>query len=89
MNHPKYNGMRAAYSYYNVVTTVGWKKIMYDALILAKQLDFDVFNALDVMENKVFFEELKFKIGDGNLQYYLYNWKCPEMDPGKVALVLL
>ena len=35
------------------------------------QLDFDVFNALDVMQNATFLEELKFKIGDGHLQYYL------------------
>jgi len=89
MNHPKYNGMRAAYSYYNVAQSVAWEKLMYDALILAKQLDFDVFNALDVMQNSKFLEELKFKIGDGHLQYYLYNWKCKEMTPSEVALVLL
>jgi len=89
MNHPKYNGMRAAYSYYNVVTSVEWSKIMYDALILAKKMDFDVFNALDVMENELFLKDLKFKIGDGHLQYYLYNWKCPEMKPPEIALVLL
>ena len=35
-----------------------------------------------------FLETLKFGIGDGNLQYYLYNWKCPRMEPHKVGLVL-
>ena len=49
------------------------------------QRDFDVFNALDLMENKEFLEKLKFGIGDGNLQYYLYNWKCPFMEPEKVG----
>lgn len=49
------------------------------------QRDFDVFNALDLMENKEFLEKLKFGIGDGNLQYYLYNWKCPFMTPDKVS----
>ena len=49
------------------------------------QRDFDVFNALDLMENKEFLEKLKFGIGDGNLQYYLYNWKCPFMAPEKVS----
>lgn len=44
-----------------------------------------MFNALDLMENKVFLDKLKFGIGDGNLQYYLYNWKCPSMDPDKVS----
>lgn len=37
------------------------------------------------MDNKTFLEKLKFGIGDGNLQYYLYNWKCPPMDPEKVS----
>lgn len=44
-----------------------------------------MFNALDLMENKEFLEKLKFGIGDGNLQYYLYNWKCPYMEPTKVS----
>lgn len=47
-----------------------------------------MFNALDLMENKVFLEKLKFGIGDGNLQYYLYNWKCPPMDPDKVSSMI-
>lgn len=51
----------------------------------AVQKGFDVFNALDLMENKAFLEKLKFGIGDGNLQYYLYNWKCPSMGAEKVG----
>ena len=46
---------------------------------------FDVFNALDLMENKSFLEKLKFGIGDGNLQYYLYNWRCKTMEPHQVG----
>lgn len=38
------------------------------------------------MENKTFLEKLKFGIGDGNLQYYLYNWKCPSMGAEKVCV---
>lgn len=52
------------------------------------QKGFDVFNALDLMENKTFLEKLKFGIGDGNLQYYLYNWKCPSMGSEKVHFLL-
>ena len=48
-------------------------------------MGFDVFNALDLMNNKDFLEKLKFGIGDGNLQYYLYNWKCPYMEPHQVS----
>ena len=40
-------------------------------------------------ENDLFLKDLKFGIGDGHLQYYLYNWKCQEMDAPDVGLVLL
>ncbi|XP_018318725.1 glycylpeptide N-tetradecanoyltransferase [Agrilus planipennis] len=88
MHHPVHKTLKAAYSFYNVSTKAPWVDLMNDALISAKQLGFDVFNALDLMDNKEFLEPLKFGIGDGNLQYYLYNWKCPNMPPNKIGLVL-
>ncbi|KAE8575361.1 hypothetical protein XENTR_v10003808 [Xenopus tropicalis] len=88
MNHPTHKSLKAAYSFYNVHTKAPLVDLMNDALILAKSKGFDVFNALDLMENKTFLEKLKFGIGDGNLQYYLYNWKCPSMGAEKVGLVL-
>jgi glycylpeptide N-tetradecanoyltransferase len=44
---------------------------MNDALIMAKLKDYDVFNALDIMQNESFLKELKFHSGDGHLHYYL------------------
>jgi len=88
MNHPQHNSIKAAYSFYNVSTATAWPELMGDALVLAKNKNFDVFNALDLMENSEFLEKLKFGIGDGNLQYYLYNWKCPKMDAKRIGLVL-
>ncbi|EFB29838.1 hypothetical protein PANDA_008474, partial [Ailuropoda melanoleuca] len=84
MNHPTHKSLKAAYSFYNVHTQTPLLDLMSDALVLAKMKGFDVFNALDLMENKTFLEKLKFGIGDGNLQYYLYNWKCPSMGAEKV-----
>ncbi|CAD5111833.1 DgyrCDS1101 [Dimorphilus gyrociliatus] len=84
MQHPNHKSLKAAYSFYNVSTVTPWVDLMQDALVTAKNMDFDVFNALDLMENKKFLEELKFGVGDGNLQYYLYNWACPEMRPDEV-----
>jgi glycylpeptide N-tetradecanoyltransferase len=81
--------LKDAYSFYNVATKTDLTSLMKDALILANRNKFDVFNALDVMENESFMKELKFGIGDGNLQYYLYNWNCPEMKANEMALVLL
>jgi len=89
LGNDKHTLLKAAYSYWNVATTVPLHDLMYNALILAKQRGFDVFNALNVMENEQFLRELKFGIGDGFLQYYLYNWKCPKIQPNGIGLVLL
>nr|CAG4640821.1 EOG090X055U [Eulimnadia texana] len=88
MHHPVHKSLKAAYSFYNASTVTPWTDLINDALILAKNANFDVFNALDLMENKTFLEPLKFGIGDGNLHYYVYNWRCPDMSSGKVGLVL-
>ena len=81
--------MRAVYSFYNVATSVPLTDLMKDCLIVAKQLNADVVNALDLMENGTFLEQLKFGHGDGHLQYYLYNWATPEMTNKELGLVLL
>uniref|UniRef100_A0A2P2I4Z4 Glycylpeptide N-tetradecanoyltransferase n=2 Tax=Hirondellea gigas TaxID=1518452 RepID=A0A2P2I4Z4_9CRUS len=88
MHHPSHSVVKAAYAFYNVSSGTPWNVLMKDALISAKNMKFDVFNALDLMENKTFLEELKFGQGDGNLQYYMYNWRCSAMQPEKVGLVL-
>jgi len=94
LNHVDEQGnpelLRAAYSYYNVATSVSKEALMKDALILAKKHGpADVFNALNLMDNADLMEPLKFGIGDGTLQYYIYNWACPEMQAKQVGLVLL
>ena len=49
------------------------------ALLFAKDLvpdgtRFDVFNCLNIMQNRDFIQDLKFGIGDGILNYYMYNY---------------
>jgi glycylpeptide N-tetradecanoyltransferase len=89
IGNDKHNRLSAVYSYYNVATTMSIKDLMEMSLQKARDLNVDVFNALDLMENLEFLEPLKFGVGDGYLQYYLYNWKCPEMISAHVGLVLL
>ncbi|XP_068439683.1 glycylpeptide N-tetradecanoyltransferase 2-like [Clinocottus analis] len=86
LNHPVHTGLRAAHLLY-VAGTTDPVDLMEDTLVLAKSKGFDVFSALDVMDNKSFLETLKFSIMDKSLHYYLYNWLCPNMSPDKVGLV--
>lgn len=90
LNNQNHSILKAAYSFYNVSTRIPLLQLMNDALIIAKQKDFDVFNALDVMENESFLKELKFGQGDGQLYYYLYNYRLSHaLKPSELGLVLL
>lgn len=89
LGHAKHTEMLAAYCYYVAPMKHSMLDIMSSALVYAKMASVDVFNALDVMENGPLFKDLKFLPGDGHLQYYLYNWACPDMPPSGVGLVLL
>ncbi|KAL4190267.1 hypothetical protein AMTRI_Chr07g23860 [Amborella trichopoda] len=90
LGNQNYSTLKAAYSYYNVVTQTPLLQLMNDALIVAKQKDYDVFNALDVMHNESFLKELKFGPGDGQLHYYLYNYRVRQaLKSSELGLVLL
>jgi len=90
MTTNQHNTLNACYSFYNVVSQdIGWKKMMYNMLIQAKIENMDVFNALACMDNREFLDELKFGGGDGELHYYLYNWKLADINDTELGLILL
>lgn len=55
---------------------------MHDALILARNHNFHVFNALTLLDNPLFLKEEKFEPGDGKLHYYLFNWRTRPLSGG-------
>jgi glycylpeptide N-tetradecanoyltransferase len=112
INHPKHGLLEAAYLFYYASDAAfvedskvdnNLKKrleaLIGDALIIANQAKFDVFNALTLMDNCSFLESLRFGAGDGLLNFYLYNWRTAPLagvsavdgvEPGKgVGVVML
>ncbi|WIA37733.1 hypothetical protein OEZ86_014613 [Tetradesmus obliquus] len=91
LGHEEHNELRAAYMFYTVPGPTPLTQLMQDALTLAAGKGYDVFNALDLMDNASFLKELKFGIGDGALQYYLYNWRMANtpLQPKELGLILL
>lgn len=89
IDNEKYKTLYAAFCYYLVPKKHTMMEIMKTALILAKRDKFDVFNALDIMDNKQAFEELHFGVGNGNLYYYLYNWNLKRVASEKIGIVLV
>lgn len=94
IGNKKHNTIKAAYLFY-YGTEVAFEKekdsaklkqrlnlLMKDALILAKKAEFDVFNALTLLDNPLFLEEQKFGAGDGSLHYYLYNYRAAPLPGG-------
>lgn len=79
LDNPKYDEVVIAYDYYYASATPSperFKQLHYNALILAKNLGFDVYNAVSILDNPTFLEELKFGVGTGSLNYYLFNYKA-------------
>ncbi|KAJ5090686.1 Myristoyl-CoA:protein N-myristoyltransferase [Penicillium argentinense] len=92
LDNPLHNSVRAAYLYYYATETAFTGDqpalkdrllvLINDALICAKKANFDVFNALTLQDNPLFLEKLKFGAGDGQLHYYLYNYRCAPVAGG-------
>ncbi|KAF1934259.1 N-myristoyl transferase [Didymella exigua CBS 183.55] len=92
IGNKKHDTIKAAYLFY-YATEVAFEKdegklktrlnsLMKDALILAKKADFDVFNALTLLDNPLFLEEQRFGAGDGSLHYYMYNYRAAPIAGG-------
>ncbi|KAJ5617998.1 hypothetical protein N7537_003112 [Penicillium hordei] len=81
LSHSQNDVIRTAYLYYYASTdsTPNLQQrvqgLINDALILAKKARFDVFNALQLQDNDLFLEKLRFSPGDGRLHYYLFNYQ--------------
>ncbi|KAI0683832.1 N-myristoyl transferase [Cytidiella melzeri] len=92
MNSPTHNVLNAAYLYY-YATDVAFQphadkdgslkkrldELIADALIVADQFKFDVFNALTLMDNVEFLSDLRFGAGNGMLNFYIYNWRTSPL----------
>jgi glycylpeptide N-tetradecanoyltransferase len=91
IHHPVHRVLRAAYCFYYAPGSLALPALLREALTCAAVAGFDVFNALDVMENDPeVLKELRFGIGDGHLQFYVYNWRVnAALAPAQVGLVLL
>ncbi|KAF8212140.1 N-myristoyl transferase [Mycena galopus ATCC 62051] len=92
IHSPKHGTLEAGYLYY-YATDVAFEDgadddgrlkqrlqtLIGDALVIANQAQLDVFNALTLMDNVSVLKDLKFGVGDGFLNFYLYNWRTAKL----------
>ncbi len=97
IKNARHNVLRVAYLFY-YATEAGLTEpadrealktrlnsLVSDALIMAKKEKFDVFNALTLMDNALFLDQQKFARGDGQLHYYLFNYRTKAIASGMDA----
>lgn len=60
LRHPNYNEVRVAYAYYFIPDKFTIAQLFEDALIVAKDKGYDVFNSLNIMGYGEQFDENKF-----------------------------
>ncbi|KAL8946466.1 MAG: hypothetical protein Q9222_007140 [Ikaeria aurantiellina] len=92
IKNPKYDNVRAAYMFYyateaafagkDAVLKERLNLLMKDALNLAHRFKFDVFNALTLLDNPLFLQQQHFGPGDGQLHYYVYNYRTHPIAGG-------
>lgn len=76
--------------YYSVSSEIRLLPLIKTALQEASKLGFDVLNCLNLMENgDNLLNALKFGAGDGQLRFYLYNWKTKLLKPSEIGLIML
>ncbi|OLY81108.1 Glycylpeptide N-tetradecanoyltransferase [Smittium mucronatum] len=63
--------------------------LMYNCLMLAKKENLDVLNCVNVLDNGMIIDDLKFGQGDGKLHYYFYNYVVNGLKPNDVGLTML
>ena len=90
VNNSLHSRISVAYLfYYAASSSLQLQRIVHAALVIARDCGFDVFNCVEIMENNLFLKNLKFGEGDGDLHYYLFNWRTRSIEPHKNAVVML
>lgn len=89
INNIKHKKLNIAWCWYMIPSKLNLKEIIYDTLIISKNLGFDVFNCLDIMDYSTIFSDLKFVRGTGELYYYFCNWTCKSFDPNQISLLMI
>lgn len=84
IHKPSGETIKQAYTFYNV------GNCLKDAIIMARNRGFDVYNCLNVGVDDEELREHKFIEGTGHNHYYLWNWKlCEEIKPKDIGFVMI
>ena len=88
-NASKYKKINFAFELINYNNTISRKELLRNAIILAKQNNFDAYFCIDYKENAENFKELLFMEKIGKMKYYLYNFVYPDIPIDDLSLMFM
>jgi glycylpeptide N-tetradecanoyltransferase len=59
--------------------------LLKNAIMFSQNHSCDIFNVTDALENDGLMKELKFIDGTGISNLYLFNWRCPKLNPSYIC----
>ncbi len=83
--------LKAAYNWYSFAATEEFTRHeLFERMFLAaKKEGFHVFNAVDIQDNTPgFMRGLRFLRGDGQLNYYFFNWNVGLLETSQVGITI-
>jgi glycylpeptide N-tetradecanoyltransferase len=87
LNNKKYKTFNVANLSYYTTINHSLYNLLDNLLIISKQMNFDLFSALDIMENKNLLEIFNFFKSRDTLNYYLYNYNSNQLSSQQVGFV--
>ena len=89
LNNKKYKTFTVANLAYYSTVNHSLYKLLDNILIVSKQMNFDLFTALDIMENKNIIEIFNFFKSRDTVNYYLYNYNSNQLLSSQVGFINL
>lgn len=85
----KYTDVTKAYIYYYFYTQTDLVKLVENGIYLMKKKKIDMINLMKQYDNDKFIDTLKFNEGNIDLNFYFYNWQCPQIEQNDMAIVMV
>ncbi|KAI3652915.1 hypothetical protein MP228_002340 [Amoeboaphelidium protococcarum] len=92
LGNPKYDYLNSAFQWQFAVAKdsgVTLQHLFESQMIHGANTGMDVFTCLKGMGRDEVLEKLKFAPGDGHLNFYLFNYKCPQISADKQAFMII
>ncbi|KAI3651642.1 hypothetical protein MP228_002945 [Amoeboaphelidium protococcarum] len=92
LGNPKYDYLNCGYQWQYAIAKdsgISMEALFENQMIYGASTGIDVFNCLKSMGRDEALENLKFAGGQGNLNFYLYNYKCPQISADKQAFMII